>query len=384
MSNFNNPSVIAAEALDQLDYELVAGSLMYRDRTEDFSSVRGLKVGDTVSIRTVTDLATTEFTGTGPVTAQEIQQSSTNLVIEKHFDVTVKITAKEKALNLDGIRKEIVNPAMTSLAQKVDTYLLGKITEAQGLYASNTLGASAADIALARKSANIQQIAKGNRIALVDDDLEATLLGQDAFTKFDTRGEAGATALQEADLGRLLGFNWFSSVNMPGTARTAGDGTTTLDSALTTTNLQGLSTLTVDSTSGTFEAGDKIQIAGAKRAFTVATQVVATGVAIPIVEQINENLSSNSGLDGAAITVIGSGQAQTYQGVVFEEGAFGFAAPPLDAEESQLSGVASANGMSIRLVEWYDGVTKQTYWSFDMLIGAKAVDPRKAMLLADY
>lgn len=383
MSNFINPSVLAAEALDQLEYELVAGNLVYRDRTEEFSTVRGLKVGDSITIRTVTDLATSEFTGAGPIVTQEIQQSSTQLTIEKHFDVSVEITARERALNLDGVRKEIINPAMVSLAQKIDEYLLTKVDDSQGLYVSATLLETAADIAQARKQANLQQIAKQSRIGLVDDDLEATLLGIDVFNKFDTRGQPAVNALQEATMGRLMGVDWFGTVNFPTIVRTAGDGSTTLDSALGTSNLQGSNTLIVDSTSGTFLVGDKILIAGAKRAFTVATETAATATAIPIVEQINENLSDASGLDGAAITVIGSGASTTYQGIVFNPGAFGFAAPPLDPANSELASTAIANGMSIRVTEAYDIQTKKTFWSFDMLVGAKATDARLSMLLGD-
>ena len=379
MSNFINPSVLAAEALDQLEYELVAGNLVYRDRSSDFSSSRGLKVGDSVQIRTVTDFETNEFTAGGNITTQEVQQSSTQLQIEKHFDVSVTVGARERALNLDGIRKEIINPAMVSLAQKIDTYLLEKITESQGLYSSTTLLADAADIAQANKTAILQQINKVGRIGLVNVDLEATLLGTDVFSKFDTRGEPGVTALQEASMGRLLGTDWFSSVNLPDALQsTVGDGATTLN-ITGTNNLQGESTLIVDSTTGTFEVGDKIVIAGAKRAYTVATQVVATGTAIPIVEQINENLQ---GLDAAAVTVVGSGATSIdYQGVFFNQGAYGFAAPPLDAAAGDKAGVAIANGMSIRMTEAYDITTKNTVWSFDMLIGGKCIDPRLSMLL---
>lgn len=380
MSNFITPSVVAAEALEQLEDTLVAGQLLYRDKTADFGSVRGHKVGDTVSIRTATDLRTDEFTGTGPISTQEIQQSSTQLTIEKHFDTSVEITARERALNLDGVSEEVVKPAMVSMAEKIDTYLLTKITESQGLYSSTTLLEDAADIAQAARSATLQQISKANRVGLINDELEAVLLGTDTFSKFDTRGEPGVTALQEASMQRLMGIDWFSSVNMPVDLRTSiGDGTTTLDNTVATDNLQGSSTLVVGSTAGTFEAGDKILIAGAKRAFTVASQVLATATAIPLVEQINENLT---GLDGAAITVVGSGATSIdTQGVIFNPGAFGFAAPPLDVAAGDRTGVATANGMSIRVTEAYDINTKQTVWSFDMLVGAAATDARKAILL---
>lgn len=395
MSNFINPQVLAAEALDQLDYELVAGSLVYRDRTSDFSNVRGMKVGDFINIRTVTDFETTEFTAGGNITTQEINQSNTQLEIEKHFDVSVTIGAKERALNLDGIRKEIINPAMTSMAQKIDTYLLTKVSEAQGLYASANLLTTAADIALARSSANLQQISKSNRLGLVNDALEAQILGNTAFNQLQTRGDQGITALTEASIGRLMGIDWFSTVNFDTTSRSLGAPVAlTLDNALAASNLQGNkdgtlggSIITVDVGTGTLLVGDKIQIAGAKRAFTIAVAVpdVSAVGTIEVVEQINELLNQTA-LDDAAITVIGNdagGDSVEYQGVIFNPGAFGFAAPPLDAAAGDKTGVASADGMSIRVTEAYNITTKETVWSFDMLVGAAAVDARKAMLLGD-
>ena len=44
MSNLINPSILAAESLDQLEYDLVAGNLVYRDKTADFSKVGGYAV----------------------------------------------------------------------------------------------------------------------------------------------------------------------------------------------------------------------------------------------------------------------------------------------------------------------------------------------------
>lgn len=393
MSNFINPQVLAAEALDQLDYELVAGSLVYRDRTTDFSAVRGMKVGEFINIRTVTDFETNEFSAGGSITTQEVTQSSTQLQIEKHFDVSVNIGARERALNLDGIRKEIINPAMTSMAQKIDTYLLSKVVESQGLYASTTLLSTNTDIALARSAANLQQISKTNRIGLLNDTLEAQLLGDDNINRLDIRGLPSTTSLQEATIGRLMGIDWFSSINFPSitgaadpledTARTLGTGAGVVNNAVATSNEQGQSAITTTATTGQFEIGDKIQIAGAKRAYTVSAVVVATATSIPVVEQINENLRQ---LDGNAITVIGNDAAGSaddidYQGIIFNPGAYGFAAPPLDAAAGDKAGVATAAGMSIRMTEAYDIDSKETVWSFDMLVGAAAVDARKSLLL---
>ena len=45
MSNFINPSILAAESLDQLDYELVAGALVFRDKSSDFAAQGGYESG---------------------------------------------------------------------------------------------------------------------------------------------------------------------------------------------------------------------------------------------------------------------------------------------------------------------------------------------------
>lgn len=375
-NNFVNPSVLAAEVLDQLEYELVAANLLYRDRTADFGMNNGFKIGDTVTVKTVPAYSVDEFTST--ISKQEIRESSTQISIEKHYDTSVEVTAKERALNLDGIRETIATPVAQALAQKIDTYLLTKVNQAQGLYVSSGLGANAADLAGARKQANRQQIPRVGRIALVNDDLEATLLGTDVFHKFDTRGSDAETALREADMGRLMGFNWYSTVNFNTETRTAGTGVGTTNNT-GTTNLIGQSTITTDATTGTFKVGDKIKIAGCMRDYTVATETAATATSIPIVEQISEIIP-----DGAAITVRGSGLATTYQGVVLVPGALSFVAPPLDPAAGDIpSATVTSNGFSVRVTEAYDIDTKKTIWSFDMLLGAKMTDPRLAMLLAD-
>ncbi len=382
MANFLNPQMVASEILAQIEYELVIGNLMYRDRTAEFGTARGLKVGDFVNFRTVTDFRTDQFNGVGPITTQEITQSQTQLQIERHFDTSVIITARERALNLDGIRQEIVNPVAVSIAQEIDEYLGTKIGESQGLYSSNTLLQDASDIAQARRQAILQQIAKGDMTALIDEDLEATLLGTDVFHRFDTRGTDNTDTIRNGMLGRLMGIDWFSTVNFNEIARTAGNGTTTLDNTAPTDNEQGQTQLTVAATAGTFEAGDKIQIAGAKRDFTVAAQVLAGGTAIPLVEQINENLRK---LGTAAVSVRSATNTTTNRGIIFNPMAYGFAMPPLDPAAGALnSATATSNGFSLRVTEQYDIQSKETVWSFDILLGAKLIDTRKSMLIASF
>ena len=63
----------------------------------------------------------------------------------------------------------------------------------------------------ARKALNDDNVPKGGRFMLVGSSVEADILKSDRLTKFDQG--AGATALEEATIGRMAGF----TVNDPGT-----------------------------------------------------------------------------------------------------------------------------------------------------------------------
>jgi len=374
-----NVATIASEALMQLEYQLVAGALMYRDKTADFNKVGGYAVGNSVSIKTRPDFRVDEFSGS--ISRQDAKESYADFAIEKHFDVSAPWTAAEMAMNIDSLSEQFITPAMVSMAQKLDTYLLSKAWDSRGLYTSLSPLNNAADIALARKQANKQQIAKGGRIAIVNSDLEASMLGQDVFHKYDTRGAPGVTALQEADMGRLMGVNWYGSENFTDAVEAPGDGVAaTVTTPTGTQNTIGTSSLFTTSTTGTFEVGDRILVAGMKRPLIVGTQVTVGGTEIPLAHQIDELVPVTS-----AITTVSSGNTSvTKQGIILEPGSFAYAAPPLAAPGGVDAATASANGMSIRVVRDYDIDTKTETISFDILIGAICYDTRKSVVIAKH
>ena len=375
-SNFINVNMIAAEALRQLEYELVALRLAYRDKTADFGKVGGYAVGESVTVKTRPAYETDEFGGT--ISTQDIRQSSTTFSIEKHFDISIPWTSREASMSIDSLSEDVITPAMQSMAQKLDTYLLSKAWEGRGQYFSATLLESASDIALARREANRQQMPKANRIGLVNGDLEAIMLGTDAFNRFDSRESGGVDALENAMIGRLMAIDWMSTENFTDASHTPGDGTTaTVASPSATENVIGATTLTVDSTAGTFNAGDRIYVAGMYRPLIVASQVNATATAIPLSHQIDEVVPA-----GAAVTVVSTGVAASAKsGMIFTPDAFAYAMPPLDLPGDKVAAVLSANGMSIRVVQGYDQSTKTNTMSLDCLIGAKCYDPRKVVVL---
>lgn len=379
---WEHPSIIAAEALQHLEDALIIAPLCARDKTSEFTNKsNGWKVGDTVSFRTHGEYDVTDFSTT--ISPQDITTSSRPMTIEKHYDISVQVTAREAALDLDSFSEQVIRPATYKLAETVDTYLGTKILQAQGLYVSNDLFASAADIAQARKAAILQQLAM-NRYCLLDLDTEATLLGQTWFNQSQTRGKDGEMSLRTGQMGITMGMDFYSSIAFPtnSVAFDCGSATAVTNNTAGTKNLIGDTAITFDAGSAApFNAGDRLAIAGVRRPVIVKTTVAdASGAtSVDIVDPITEVIPDN-----AAITVIGSGQDIIYHGAIFDDRTLAVAFPMLDLPEDKVAATASNNGVSIRIVKGYDISTKKTTMSLDLLVGSFMLDPRRVTLLAEY
>jgi len=377
---------IANEALIHLEDALIISNLTARDKTSDFNTTpSGYKVGDTVRIKTRPDYVATEFDPVNGVTVQSVRSSARDMTIEKLLDVSVEITAKEKALDFEGFTNEVVIPATYRLAEKCDNYVGTKILEAAGLYASTDLFTDAADMALARSAANLQQLSPTGRFCLVNDTLEARLLGKTYFNTYNNRGDSGRVVFDEARMGHAMNMDFYQSMNFPSwSLAAAGTGTATTDNAAGTKNLVGNTDLTVDSANfsvNTFPAGTRIKIAGVRRPLIVKTLVNGNpATVIPLVDPITEIIPDN-----AAVTIIASGQTNlSLLGAIFDDESLALAMPMLDTPSDKPSFTVSNNGYSIRVTTGYDMKYKKEMMSLDLLIGAKAYDNRRITLLAEY
>lgn len=373
---------IGAEALTHMEDSLVIAGMCAKDKSADFNvKPNGYAVGDTIGFKIRPEYTTEEFS-TVTVT-QGIRESKRSMTIEKHFDITVALTASELAMDFENFSDQVIKPAIYSIANSIDVYVATKIMDGQGLYVSDTLLETAADMALARKAANIQQLGR-NRFAIVDGSLEATMLGKDFFNQAQIRGSRGEDTLATGIMGQVMGIDWYSSLNFdtPTSAFTPGTAAGTTDNTVATDNLIGNTVLITDALgAGTLKVGDHLAIAGVKRPLIVKTAVADTTLttSIDLVDPINEIIP-----DGAAVTVIGTTHNYTKQGAIFDGQSLAFAMPILDAPEDKWSTSVSSNGISLRIVKGYTMSSKTTTLSIDCLVGAFALDSRKITLLASY
>lgn len=372
-------SAIASEALIGLEDNLIIGRLASRDKTAEFNkTANGYSKGESVSIKTGPEFKAVEFDG--EVEVQGIRSSKRQLTIESHLDVSVEITAKEKALDFEGFNEDVVIPAAKELAEKVDTYVGQKILDASTMYASDDLFGTSGDMALARERANYQQLSARGRYCILSPAKEAQLLGKDWFNSHNNRGQSAEVILNSGNLGNTLGMDFFSSYQFPSLTFNAGNGITTTDNSNGADNLVGLSVLTVDPLTGTINAGDRVDVAGLRRSLRVAVQANAGATSIALIDPITQIIP-----DGAAVTVTASGESNIdVEGAIFDGQSLAMAMPILDLPDDKSGFVANANGISIRVVVGYEMKTKKTMMSLDTLVGAAAYDPRKITLLGQY
>lgn len=377
---WEHPSIIAAEALTHLEDALVITNMCAKDVSSEFSTrANGWKVGDVATFKTHGDYNVEEFTSA--IVTQDIMSSSRSMTIEKHFDISVILTAREEALDLDSFSDQVIMPAAYALAEAADLYIGTKILQGAGLFISSDLFVSAADVALARKYATLQQLGN-SRFSLVNLATEAKLLGQTWFNQSATRGAPGVSTLQSGVMGRVMGMDWFSSTGFPDSVHTAGTMICVTNNTSGTMNLIGDTDLTVDTQTITLvaNAGDRLLIAGVRRPLIVKTTIpVTTGVTtVELVDPITELIP-----DDAAVTVVGSGLTYDINSAIFDERSLAVAFPMLDAPGDRVTAVASNNGVSLRIVKGYDLASKKTTLSIDMLCGAFALDPRRITICAD-
>lgn len=202
------PDIIAREALMVLRNNAVFANLVYRDYSNEF--VAG--VGDTITVRKPAKFEAKEFSGT--IETQNATESSVEVKMDKHLDVSFAVTSKEMTMDIADFSKQLLVPAMQAFADKVDGYLIG-LVDAIATNKATMSGANAtvADVVDTRAFLTKNAAPMTDRRFVYNTAIESDLLKTDLFTSAEKVGDEG-TALREASLGRKFGMDFFVDQNM--------------------------------------------------------------------------------------------------------------------------------------------------------------------------
>lgn len=359
---------IAREALIILRNQLVARPLVRTDYSNEFA-----KKGDTIQVKKPATFTAQDFSST--ISAQNITESNVLVTLDKFADVSVNITSKEKALNLDDFSQQVLNPAMIAIAEKVDSDIVGLYKDVPYYVGtSGTTPDGMDDFANAAKKLNDNKVPMTMRNGIWDSAALAKF--QQIANLFKVNEFGGTQALREGEIGRLIGIDNYMSQQIK--THTAGTFTAVTTPLVNGAKSAGATTISMDGGVGTetLKTGDLMTIGGYQ--YVVTADFTATGGAIANVS-IYPALKANVA-DNAAITFPDKTATAHVANLVFHRNAFAFVTRPLEVPEGGANGyVANFEGLNIRVTQGYDMSTKTEIMSFDIIYGVKTLFPELAV-----
>ena len=362
------PDIIAKEAALVLENSMVMANLCHRGYSAEYAS----KVGATVTIRKPATFAASAFSTT--VAAQEVVESSVQVVLDKFYDVSAEITSQELSLNIVSFSEQVLQPMMRAHAQNVDYQIF------QSVYATiaghnkvTTTTAVIGDLANLMAQLDIQKAPPTDRRVVLHPTTYARFAALDAILHADKSGTP--LTIKEYAIGRILGADFYMDQNVPtftsGISDTAGamsggaaaGGTAATIAALTNTEVVA--------------AGDIFKVVGSDKGYLIVTggTVGSTVVTITFTPPFDATIA-----DTAVVTFQASGKTN----LAFHKNAFALVTAPLEPYLGGVnSSVASYKGISCRVALDGDTSSKKNKISVDMLFGVKTLDKELAARLVD-
>lgn len=350
----------------------------------------GAKIGDSLKIRLPNEYVVRSG---ATLSAQDTTETSTTLKVATQKGVDLNFTSADLTLSMDDFASRILEPAMSVLAADIEADALNMRKDVYNIVDNDAAALTFRNIMQARQALNDNLAPPdNNRSVILSTGHEVTLV--DALKGLFQDSSAIAKQYREGMMGRTAGFDFMSSTQM--TDHTTGTAAKTTGYLVNGASQTG-STLTVDTGTTTFLAGDIITLAGVYRVHPETK--VSTGVLQQFVVTANSDTSatslsispaittsgarqnvSGSPADNAAITKVGAGANETLSGsLAFHKDAFTFATADLVMPSGvDFSARAVYDGISMRVVRQYDINNDKFPCRIDVLYGYKTIRPQLA------
>lgn len=400
-------SVIAREAIMQLENNLVLSKRVFRGYEEDIKDqYKGNKPGGTISIRRPVQYTVRE----GSVAqVQDTIEGKTTITIDTQQGVDMSFSSKDMTLTIGEFSERYIKPAMIQLANKIDVSV-------QGLYKDvwNWAGTpsgfvnSHSDFQKAPTLLNNGAVPMDGRYACLTPDDHAALVS--SFTSAYVEGIAGP-AIRGDKLPTVAGIPIEMSQNVLTHTVGAHGGTPKVDSTQSTTYAASKDTNTMTlvtdgwSTSVGLKKGDVFTIDGvyavnpvSKATLTYLQQFVITEdvttasnasndteitISPPIITSGAYQTVSAAAVNDVDINYMGTASTGYAQNLVFRRDAFALAMIPMELPQGAVvKERRTKNGFSIRMTGAYDINNDNDIFRFDVLYGVKTIDPRQACRLS--
>ncbi|MFB3829038.1 MAG: P22 phage major capsid protein family protein [Bryobacteraceae bacterium] len=201
--------LVAADALPALMGNLVMGNLVNRDYEPVLA-----QAGDTVNIPVPPTLVANNIAEGGTVQTQNPNLGNAQIVLNTHAEATFQIPDVTKVLAVPDLLSIYMQPAVTALAEKIETDLLG-------LYAGFTTNSPVGTAGTAITEQVVDQAetalfsakvpASEPKYLVVDAATYSQLRQIPRFSEYGSAGDAGLRALVDGTVGKIKDFYVFRS-----------------------------------------------------------------------------------------------------------------------------------------------------------------------------
>lgn len=398
------PSIIAKEALFQLENNVIMGQNVHRQYKNEF-----VKIGNSVSIRKpVKFVAKDGATRDG----QDVIEESTSITINQRKHVSWGFSTQDLTLTIEEYSERYIKPAMITLANTIDAAVC--LEGAQAFH--NLVGTPGTTPADFTALANVGQ--RMDEIPIPDDGQRCLVVNPAArWGLADGLGGAGSGGIFNADivgsmvrkgaLGELANLMIYGDQNISRHTVGTYSGTPVVNDASFSndTNSIAYDGMTGSQT-GALKKGDIITIAGVnaindvskedlgylKQFVVTADSDTTTGAGtVTVYPDLNDGSTAATAAyqtvtalpaDNAAITVVGTAGATYPQNLAFHKNALALVTVPLELPDSaSFKARADWRGFSIRVIKDYDIDTDEEIIRLDVLFGVKAIYPELGVRL---
>lgn len=402
------PTVIAKEAIMQLDNNLVWGNIVHRGYENEFSqTVNGNKPGSSLTIRrpvqfTVRDGATANI--------QDVTEGSTTITVDKQKGVDFKFASSDMTLSISEFSERYIKPAMIQIANQVDQDIAALYKDVYNWAGTpgQTIN-SYTDFAKGPERLDLGAVEQEGRMGVLSPSDHWGLLG--AFSSLYLNKQAG-DALEKAKMGQVGGCELYMSQNVQthtvgahgGTPLTRGANQGVAYSSVKTVMTQTLATDGWTTNSG-LKAGDVFTISGVYAVnpvtkatlphlqpfvivsnvttATVSSNTTSIVISPPLITTGPYKTVSADCANDTAIVMFGTASTGYAQNLLFKKEAFALAMVPMERPAGAVDvAIENYKNLSVRLIPYYDGTNDVSNYRLDVLYGVKTLDPRKATRLS--
>jgi hypothetical protein len=390
--------MFAEETLKVLENELKIGSLVWRSLEGEFSKQpNGFKIGQTIKVKKPPQYVPTS--GATISDYQDTAEGEVSLTVDERWKVPVNFTTQELTQDLTNFNERVVKPAVVPLADKIDDKIADLYKDLHHAVGTNGTDFATFENMQAVDTRFVQIAAPLDKRCSVFNPANYAGLVSGAKSHFEQT--IVKEALKSNYLGRYSNIDTFRSIHIKDHTGGLFAGTPLVDGASqtgATLNVKGFTASTTIKDGDIFTIADVYdinpinkQVYGYLKQFVVTADATADGTgdaALSISPSIvtsggGQNVSAGPAGDAALTLVTGASTAAGTSGLAFTKQTFALACVPLvDAGGGAISKVISSEqGLSVRMVEFYNGDTDHTNTRLDILFGVATMYPETGIRL---